>query len=433
MGASVVRGAFLALLRLFYPVVSVRGERPEPGAGCIVVANHANGLLDPLVVELAMARPVAFLAKSTLFDVPVLRWLLPSFGALPVYRAKEADTTKNERTFAKARDVVATGGCLALFPEGVSHDEPRLVPLKTGAARIALGCPDSIPIIPVGVLYEAKDTFRSRVSVRFSRAVDVRPFRAEAESDDRAATLALTDHIADAMRRVMLEADDAELWRGFVTVASWLVGEADLGLRDDKARELSAAWSDVARTNPDEAAAIADEARDYARALERLGVNDPWALEPERVVGPVRFVGKLFPLVSLGPFALIGALLGWLPYRSIRVIATRLAKGEADVVGTYKLLLGLVVFPSWWLAESVIIGWRTTWFVGLATLLLAPLTGFVALRWDERLEARRQLLRASYLSATRSDIASAVTARRIALAQRIAEAIAHAPKPERAC
>lgn len=423
MSGSMVRGAFLSLLRLFYPQVAVRGALPDGGAGCILVANHPNGLLDPLVVSVAVGRPVSFLAKSTLFSMPVLRGWLAAFEAIPVYRAKEADTSQNERTFALARARLAAGGCLALFPEGISHDEPRLAPLKTGAARIALGCAEGVRIVPVGIVYEAKEVFRTRASATVGAPLDVGPFLDEARSDERAAVQHLTERVAEALHDVMLEADDAELWSGFITVASWLVDDDDVGARDALARDLSHAWTELSRRDPDEANSIAEEARAFARSLEQLGVRDPLGLEQGGAVDPARGIGGVAALVPLAPIAMVGAVLGWLPYRAIRPLAVRLARGEVDVVGTYKLLLGIVVLPAWWVMQAVLIGVYLSWGVGLAALALAPLAGFVALRWDERLTARREVLRSAWLAATQAEVTAAVIARRRHLAERIARAM----------
>jgi 1-acyl-sn-glycerol-3-phosphate acyltransferase len=421
LSGAAVRAVFLGLLRVFYPQIAVRGPLPPAGIGTIFVANHPNGLLDPLVVRLALGRPVAFLAKSTLFSIPVLRGWLRAFDAIPVYRAKEADTAQNELTFQLARGRVDGGGALALFPEGISHDEPRLAPLKTGAARIALGCDVSARIVAVGIAYESKETFRSRVSATLGPPIDLAPYRAQAALDERAAVVALTARVAAALQEVMIEADDAELWSGFVTVASWLVGDADVGVRDARARSLARDWRQLVSRDPTEAEALADEARAFAYTLSELGLRDAFALDGG-AAHPIRAGAKGLALLAMLPLAAIGALLGWLPYRIIRPVSTRLAKGERDVVGTYKLLIGLVLMPAWWCAQAAMIGYWLSWGVGLAVLALAPLTGFAALRFDERLTARRALLRASWLTATRADEARAVADRRRALAERITQA-----------
>jgi 1-acyl-sn-glycerol-3-phosphate acyltransferase len=141
---SAIRSLGESLVRLYYPDLRVIGE-PLPAAGPVVfVANHPNGLLDPLVLRMAAGRPVRFLAKSTLFGNPLGKLAMDAFGSVPVYRAQDAQggtgdrSAANEKTFARCRALLAEGEAIALFPEGTSHSDPSLRPLKTGAARIAL-------------------------------------------------------------------------------------------------------------------------------------------------------------------------------------------------------------------------------------------------------------------------------------------------------
>jgi glycerol-3-phosphate O-acyltransferase / dihydroxyacetone phosphate acyltransferase len=132
-------------------------------SGLIFVSNHPNALIDPALLFIALPRKIAFLAKSTLFKMPVIGYLVRTVGALPLYRQQDAgtDVSKNQETFAVARELLKKGGAIAIFPEGVSHDEPQLQPLKTGAARIALGAVSSgknpasldLQIVPVGLYY----------------------------------------------------------------------------------------------------------------------------------------------------------------------------------------------------------------------------------------------------------------------------------------
>ena len=75
------------------------------------------------------------------------------------------------------------GGAIALFPEGVSHNSPKMMPLKTGAARIALGAisvgqtgkPLNLKIVPVGLFYTSKTTFRSEALLHFGEPFEVLP------------------------------------------------------------------------------------------------------------------------------------------------------------------------------------------------------------------------------------------------------------------
>ena len=126
-------------LELFYRLRRLGGVIPETGP-IIIVANHPNGLVDPALVAHSCEREICFLAKEPLFRLPVIGALLRSMKALPVYRRMDGHNTgSNEKTFDAVDDALGNGRAICLFPEGISHDEPELQPLKTGAARMALG------------------------------------------------------------------------------------------------------------------------------------------------------------------------------------------------------------------------------------------------------------------------------------------------------
>ncbi len=410
----------LGIVRLFYPTIAATGAPPEEGP-VILVANHPNGLLDPVVLRLALGRPVAFLGKSTLFVNPIARRVLRAFSAIPVYRAKEADTAKNEETFAACRALLAEGGWLALFPEGISHDHAALQPLKTGAARIALGSgAPGLRVLPVGLLYEEKEIFRSRVAVAFGAPIPVPAQEATPE-----AVRALTARIERELGEVVLQAEDRELWRGFVAVAAWTSpdGGRDLAAVDRRARELSAAYRALSARDPARVEAIVGATRRFVRVLGALGVSDPLALEA-RPPSPIR---ALLPLLVLAPVALVGALLAWAPYRLVKPLAHRLAGGHADIVGTFKVFLGTVVLAITWIAEAAAVGAWLGLVPGLAMLVVGPLTGLVALRWGERFELRREALHAGWLATRRESIARAVAERRRALTEQVEAALATVP------
>ncbi|HLM00558.1 MAG TPA: 1-acyl-sn-glycerol-3-phosphate acyltransferase, partial [Pyrinomonadaceae bacterium] len=144
-GSFVVRLIYavfgFALCLFFRRIELVNSENLPEKSGLIFVSNHPNALIDPALLFIALPRRIAFLAKSTLFKMPLLGFLIRAIGALPLYRQQDAgaDVSRNQETFSVARELLKSGGAIALFPEGVSHNSPHLLPLKTGAARIALG------------------------------------------------------------------------------------------------------------------------------------------------------------------------------------------------------------------------------------------------------------------------------------------------------
>jgi 1-acyl-sn-glycerol-3-phosphate acyltransferase len=201
---ALVRGAGRIAVVIFFRDVRVE-ELPRLRAARgprLLVAHHLNSLVDPLLIFAFIPGRPRFLAKSTLWQHPVVAPLVILCDAIPVYRHQDGvDVARNLDTFARAREILGEGGTVALFPEGRSHSEPRPLPLKTGAARIALhaigdGHAEGLRIIPIGVVYEDKGRFRSRVVLRVGEPIDPAPEAATYAAEGRAAVRRLTNRIA---------------------------------------------------------------------------------------------------------------------------------------------------------------------------------------------------------------------------------------------
>jgi 1-acyl-sn-glycerol-3-phosphate acyltransferase len=200
------------VLRVFFREVEVVGAGRIPAdRPLVLVANHVNGLVDPLLLIGPLPVMPRFLAKSTLWKNPAVRPFLDLAGAIPVYRKQDegVDASKNAETFTRSHDLLGRGGALALFPEGTSHSDPGLKPLKTGAARIVLEAERKYPglgarIVPVGLLFDAKEAFRSRALVQVGEPIDPAPEIALDAADPMAAARALTARIDEELKEVTL-------------------------------------------------------------------------------------------------------------------------------------------------------------------------------------------------------------------------------------
>lgn len=119
-----------------------------PDGPAIVVANHLSSFDAVIVADYILyhGRYPYFLAKSTLFDVPLLGRLLTAIGQIPVYRG----TAQASDALVEARRKLDEGKVVCVFPEGTTCRDPKLWPMsaKTGAARLALRT--GVPVIPVG-------------------------------------------------------------------------------------------------------------------------------------------------------------------------------------------------------------------------------------------------------------------------------------------
>lgn len=156
----------------WFRAVEVTGLERIPRTGpVLLVANHHGGFVDPALLLATVPRPVGFVAMASLFRILPLRPLLALAGAIPVHRAQDAqgngaEPHRNVDAFAACFAHLRTGGAVGIFPEGQANDEPHLLPVRTGAARIALGAHArgamGVRIVPVGLIYEDKQRARSR-------------------------------------------------------------------------------------------------------------------------------------------------------------------------------------------------------------------------------------------------------------------------------
>ncbi len=135
--------ALLELLRLATgTALTLTVRAPPPAQPCIFVANHAS-YLDALLLVCTLPRPVAFVAKEELARWPLLRWLLPRFGAVFVARFDPARCTA---VVAEAR---RAGRDFLFFPEGTFRRMPGLLPFHLGA--FAAAAEGGLPIVPIAL------------------------------------------------------------------------------------------------------------------------------------------------------------------------------------------------------------------------------------------------------------------------------------------
>ncbi len=402
--------AFVRLLALifFRRIEVVRAENVPDSGPVLFAVNHPNGLVDPIFLLGFAARPVSFLAKAPLFTMPLVGWAVRSLDSIPVYRKQDnLPTARNRETFDRARAILAKGGGIAIFPEGTTHSDPQLRELKTGAARIALGAGlDSISIVPTGIYYTEKQTFRSSALVVYGPPIVVasQPVDANGEPDP-AAVEALTKRIEDGLDAVTLQAEShaaMELVARAERIFS--AGESDLAEEFELRRRFVEGYGYLCAHDPDRLKKLESQvARFDAELVSRPKVTSLW-------------------LLLLLPFAILGAIIHWPVYRAIGWLANRFSKGEQEVVATIKVLAAAVFYPLMWIACAAAIAWRLGALSGVLALLALPLLGYLGMRVFEVIDDLIGRMRAL----TRHDAG----AQRLALREdfmRVAEEMERAP------
>ncbi|HYN42178.1 MAG TPA: lysophospholipid acyltransferase family protein [Thermoanaerobaculia bacterium] len=392
------------VLRVFYRRIEASGLARLPAAGpTILVLNHPNGLMDPLLLLCLSPRPVSFLAKSPLFTMPFVSLFVKAFGSIPVYRPQDADADvrRNRETFAKARELLKRGGVLALFPEGVSHDEPRLMPLKSGAARIALGAASEGPvtIVPAGLTYEARDIFRSGALLRVGEPFSVDPIPLDERGEPpRTAVKGLTGRLRIAMEEATLQADD-QATLDLAAAAEMLFapgGEDGLDARFALRRLLLEKATLLRASHPDRLAAISARIERFVRVLSTSGLS-PADLDDGTVRAELAAsaFAALVVVLFLAPPALVGLAAHAPAYNLIGPLSSRLSRGDTDIVATIKVLGAFLFFPLTWFALGTAAGVAWGLPLGLLTGFALPVCGYLALllleRWERTITSLRVL------------------------------------------
>jgi len=425
------------LVRAFFRRVDVEGPERMPADGPLVlVVNHVNGLVDGLLLMAVLPRYPRFLGKATLYRILPLAPFLKLAGVVPVHRAKDAEgaagraVARNDAAFRTSRELLADGGLVALFPEGVSHDEARLQPLRTGAARIALGAAfdEHVPGVTTqaaGLIYADKATFRSHALVRLGPPEGIDEWERVYEADAFAAVRALTDRLGQQLAAVAPMYDSRQDELAYRRVAS--IATDDPAAQDDVARALSMA----AQQSPIAAAEVAEltEASErYESDLALLGLDDDDLADGLSPAGYKRRIGQSALTAALtAPLAAVGAVVHFVPYQLMKQVGKRPSEGMR---ATVKLLGCTALFTAVYTWIGVRTGRRKGLLAGIAGFLLGPLSGYVTVRWAERMDQLGGLAQARAVMAERGDLLDDLEARRADVVRRAADLTARTPAVE---
>ena len=174
-------------------MVSGKEYIPEKGP-LIIVANHPNTFMDPLLVAAITGQRIGFVANAGIFINKVINKIFTYFHVIPIYRKKDiqlGEKPDNRKAFVKCHEYLDRKGTLLIFPEGTSYYELKLREIKTGTARIALSYEDlkdfngSLKIIPIALDYSDSIQFRSIVSITICKAIDVQDYKEAFLKDER--------------------------------------------------------------------------------------------------------------------------------------------------------------------------------------------------------------------------------------------------------
>jgi 1-acyl-sn-glycerol-3-phosphate acyltransferase len=435
-----VRAVVRFWLWFFFKRVDVRHPERVPARGPVLLCvNHPNNLIDSLVVGAVLARKVHYLATAALFRNPLVARFLRAGGAIPVYRRQDDPDRmdRNAEAFAACRATLAAGGVVAIYPEGTTHAEARVQRIRTGAARIALSYevdrPRALALVPVGLTFAARKSFRGRVLISFGPPVAATPYADAYRADPSRAVDALTSAIQWGMEAQVVHVDRID--------AEALVEAVEQLYRDELVRELR-----VERGLTERQVDMLRLSRSIVDAVAHFRAREPARLEHiwHRIQGyrallaeyrvrdeavrarltrarlPRRILTGWEAVLGLPLFA-YGVLVNALPYYLPRWLAHRTARKETDYATT-RFLASVVAYPVFWGLEIWLV-WRALgplWALPFALTL--PLSGLLAYRYLVGAGRLRNQMRLGALALRHGAAARQLVAERQALMAELARA-----------
>lgn len=391
------------LVRFYYPRIEIEGAERLPSAGpVLLIANHPNSLIDPVLLGVVARRPVRLLAKAPLFEVPVFGAALRAAGMIPAYRgADDPKAVKRnlDSLAAAGRALAERDAVVGIFPEGKTHDALRLAQVKSGAARLALQAvaagAKNLRVVSVALNYERKEKFRSAVWIRLGEPVDASAWLAEHGGDEHAAMRALTPELDRRLRRDLVDLDDPA-WENLLDDVEWLLPAAPPKIISHKSqiinhpglaalrlrKQVADALNHFHRSDPERAKAAAARVSAHAAALHALGLDAGARLLHER--GPrlaLRLVRDAAGAWAGGAFALWGLALHLVPFGLSRLVAKLLGRGDRATLALWRLVFGAFLLLGWYaLLALAAAAYFQPWVVVLLCVL-APSSALFGLRW----------------------------------------------------
>lgn len=389
---------FKVALWVFFRRFDIRNRQMLQQEGpLLVVSNHPNTFMDPIIIASLLEQEVYFIAKSTVFDSPLKKWLLHRMNLIPIHRREDApeQVVSNTEAFKASYTALANRQTILIFPEGTSFNERRLRKLKTGTARIALGAEANasdklgLRILPIGLNYSSPTHFRSDVFVNVGEPIPVSEYLHAFHENTTAATQALTDKITLQLEKLIIvtpSEEEDELVRHIEEIyKSNLISDAPSAVTEYEqnfilTKAIVKSLNFFKQSSPERVSSLEEHIKAYMQQLKRLRLHDALLGKGNKRLLTQSIKLTLFVCIGF-PLYLFGLLNNYVPY----IIPSKIAhilSNEKEWHAPIMLTVGIFTFPAFYTLQAILF-WQL--FPEVSYLLLylisLPLFGFFTLRY----------------------------------------------------
>lgn len=388
-------------LFFFFRKIIVAGKEFIPTEGPIIlVANHPNTLMDPLLIATLTNQRIGFVANAGIFINKFISSILSYFHVIPIFRKQDVEAGEkldNKTSFAKCHEYLQNKGSLLIFPEGTSHYELKLREIKTGTARIALSYEEiksfkgGLKIVPIALDYSDAIQFRSIVSVTVCPAIDVDSYKEFYAKDEVTAVTELTEAIRKELAAIIPQTSNKEQEKFLVQAHQFYslynLSNTDQEFHSDQLLELrnqvSKALRFIYANNSQLYSKMKRQLSHYYELLKNEKLS-PQAI-PTEEFKQSSYIIDILKFILLFPVYVIGLVCNYLPYMLVAKIFKRL-KLEIEYRAPVQMMLGMFIFPLYY----ALIFWAfkakvsdDIWLL-MGLLVIMPLSGYGCLFFYNR-------------------------------------------------
>jgi 1-acyl-sn-glycerol-3-phosphate acyltransferase len=390
--------------KVYFNKFQVKGLDNIPDTGPLfLVANHPSAFMDPIVIATVTNRKLSFLGKGILFDNKILKWLLPKFNVIPIFRINETagQANKNKDIFTLCYKHFANGGALLAFPEGISLTERKIKKIQSGTARICLGAAAAnnyeldIKIVVIGLNFSDPHKFQSDLFIKIDAPINVSDYYDLHKADSFKAAHSLSDEIRLRLETQVVAIENADIDKLVANIELMYKSQIlqDLG-HSSKLMEhhfnTSKAISDsvhyFSKTDPSRVEDFKSKIKLYLSNLEHLSLND----------NLIKRIGKSAPILNAFksilfiicgfPFFIFGILNNFLPFK-IPGWSAKYISDRAEFYGSIAFSLGTLTFILFYSAQLFLFFKYVNDFkLLLLYCLLLPTSGIFAFIYYKRIK-----------------------------------------------
>ena len=397
-------------LKVFFRRILVHNKQLlRTDAPLLIVANHPNTFMDPMLIAHLLNQQVYFLANGGVFN-SITKILFRQLNMVPIYRKADASTNvgvnmreQNNKAFSTCYEYLGKKRTILIFPEGSSIIERRLRELKTGTARIALGAELennfelNLQILPIGVNYSDATRFRSEVFINVGEPISLKDFKEKYNSETNEianeqtnSVKELTEIIEEKLLELMIvtsdEAEDKFIQNIEKIYKNRLFEDENISL-DAKIKDFELtkhiikATKYFEATSPNVLENFKIKLDSYLGNLQKLKISDAvfnQSKKNKNILAASLF--SMFFMTVCFPFFVFGFLNNYLPYKLPSLISRKITDDET-FFAPIMLASGIFTFILYYCVVlwCVQVFWLHNFLWLLGYFVLMVLSGFFAL------------------------------------------------------